>query len=215
MIRLFVLCCLVLAHSSPLLAAHNSTPLVPQNLPQTMQAADNGATALADIKEPVFIAEQPNILLYGSAVILALALLGVCWWLWRRRNHRTQKIFAHEVALQRLARAQKLIEEERAEDFVVLVGDILKSYIEDRFALSARNRTTREFIEQLTHNETASDAGQQEQHNMLVRHRDHLQTWLAQMDMVKFAGADLHKETMKEMLNNLQSFIRATAGEEK
>jgi hypothetical protein len=208
MIRLFFLLCLLLSQSSPLAAAQNTTPLVPQNLPQKIAAPDNGVTALADIKEPVLIAEQPNLLFLGSAIIFGLLVLVGCWWIWRRRKHRVQRTPAHETALQRLAQAHKLIEEKQANDFVVLVGDTLKSYIEERFAISARNRTTREFIEQLTQNKTAM-AGE------LVRHSEHLHTWLAQMDMVKFAGANLEEETMEHMLTNLQSFIRATAEEVK
>ncbi|MFN3244625.1 MAG: DUF4381 family protein [Planctomycetota bacterium] len=115
----------------------------------------------------------------------AAALLLVAGWvlLSRRRRaprpeHLTIDAPAHIRALRELQRwrtAPRTTPQE-IEAFYVGVSQVLRVYLEERFGLHAPERTTEEFLRDL-------EAGDE-----LVReHRDELEHFLSQCDMVKFA----------------------------
>ena len=190
------------AWSASLQAEPINAPLQP---PVTAGAE---AGELFDIKGPIEITNNSATLLMASAAAAALLLLGIlAYFLWKR-SRRQKAVLAHETALQRLVAARQLIEEHNVAAFVTLIDQTLRNYIEQRFAVSARRQTTREFISAIT-------TGTQAVPEPLAQNKTRLQTWLEHCDMVKFARADLSAANMKEMLANLRDFIESTRLEDK
>lgn len=171
--------------------------------PSAAQADTPGPDALYDIKGPVPIPDSYRTILITVLALLTAFLLAVLiFFLWKR-SRRQRAVLAHETALLKLSDAQKLIDAREVDSFVTLIDQTLRSYIEDRFAISAQRQTSREFISGLT-------TGKGSIPELLTEHLENLQTWLAHCDMVKFARGTLTRQTMNEMLANLHTFIHAT-----
>ncbi len=207
-----ILCLVVLASPAVLLAEAVNAPLTPapQQHAQVMQppaAADTVAQELFDIKGPIEITDNSTTILLAAATALLLLLAILCF-LWWKRTRKQQAVLAHETALQRLAAARRLIDEHNVDAFVTLIDQTLRSYIEQRFAITARRQTTHEFISAITEGSTTVP-------EPLAQNKTQLQTWLEHCDMVKFAKANLSTESMEEMLANLRAFIEKTRMEGK
>ena len=170
---------------------------------QIGQPDSDGTTELLDIKEPIEITDNTKAVVFTAAGILAAALVITLIILWWKRSRKQKAILAHETALQQLLRARQLIDEHNVNAFITLIDQTLRSYIEQRFAVSARRQTTREFISRLTKDKEPVP-------EILSKNRENLKTWLEHCDLVKFARANLTSEAMGEMLANLHSFIEST-----
>ena len=184
----------------------NGSPSGPPPQTPTIQAgqpASAGKNELLDIKGPIEITDNSRTVALTAAATGALILLIALFLLWRKRFRKERAILAHATALQQLDRARQLIEEHRVDDFVSLVDQTLRRYIEQRFAVSACRQTTREFIAGITRDKESAPAP-------LAANHKNLQTWLEHCDLVKFARADLSPEAMAAMLANLRSFIEST-----
>jgi hypothetical protein len=135
---------------------------------------------LRDIKSPIVIT-SPWTWVQRSGVILAVAaLLALTWWWWRRRQPVTAAkagVSPAARARQRLAAALGLIDQ--PERFATEVSEIARTYLEERFGLHAPERTTEEFLEELT-TSVALDS----------RHKVLLSGFLTNCDLVKFARAE-------------------------
>lgn len=109
---------------------------------------------------------------------------------------------AHVVALERL---EKLLGEghlargEVAPFVARLMDEVLRSYLEDRYGIAAGKRTTRELAEELLSKSAPGlDVA-------LTR------ALLEQVDLVKFARAELQAEVAHQMAGRVRSLIEATA----
>jgi len=193
--------------STALQAEPINVPLsVPQQQTPAMQSDQpdsNDKTELLDIKGPIEITDNSKTVIFTAAAIAGLILLIALSILWWKRSRKQQAILAHETALQKLLRAQQLIDKHKVDAFVTLIDQTLRNYIEQRFAISARRQTTHEFIAGITE-------GKKSVNKPLARNKKSLQIWLEHCDLVKFARADLNTDTMAEMLANLRSFIEST-----
>jgi hypothetical protein len=114
-------------------------------------------------------------ILLGTLAIAA----GIAYWIWKRR-HRVivppppPPIPPHEAALRAL---QKLRAENLAvEVFYVRLSDIVRRYLEERFQLRAPERTTEEFLRDVSHDGTLTE-----------QHKNLLGAFLTESDLVKFA----------------------------
>ena len=209
MIRyLLILMTALLCSSSALLAGQDTPPLVPAlQPPQTVApgtaTASSSADELFDIKGPIEIPAANTTIYLIIASILALIMLIVVVLLLRKRTKKHKAIMAHETALLKLQPAQQLIEEHKVEDFVTLVDQTLRDYIEQRFTLSAKRQTTREFITTLTDNEEILP-------EILTQNSSHLTNLRTLFDLVKFARADMTTSSMQKSLSELISFIEST-----
>jgi hypothetical protein len=166
-------------------------------------AVDSAAAELHDIKAPVEIANNSRKMILTAAAVLTGLLLSTLFLFWWKRSRRQQAVTAHETALLQLEQADQLIKEERVNAFITLIDQTLRRYIEQRFAISARQQTTREFITRLT---TDKEPVPQP----LTDNSENLKTWLEHCDLVKFARAGLSRESMTAMVTNLRSFIEST-----
>jgi len=82
-----------------------------------------------------------------AAGVFALVAAMVAAWKWIRHG-RCFVMPPHEVALQHLAEARRLMDPEQVRKYCVAVAGILRRYTEERFQLNAPRLTTDEFLHQ-------------------------------------------------------------------
>jgi hypothetical protein len=162
----------------------------------------NSAEDIRDIRGPqLLLADWVLPALIAGAAIITLAIYGV--WRWRR-NRRARVLLPHEAALQRLEEIRPLMQPARAREFSTAASDIVRSYIEQRFDVTATRRTTEEFLRDLLETPHAS----------LARHQSLLGDFLHHCDFVKFAAMSLGVQDMESLRQSARAFVLATAGTE-
>jgi hypothetical protein len=156
---------------------------------------------IRDIRGPKFVLRRWLL----PAIVAASLLLGLCaYGIWRRQRRRSARaLLPFEIALQRLEEIRAMMSPSSAQQFSVMVSDIVRSYIEQRFDVTATRRTTEEFLHDLL----------QSSNTMLVRYRAPLGDFLQQCDIVKFAGVSLTMHNMESLHRSACSFVRETAQE--
>jgi hypothetical protein len=165
--------------------------------------AANAAEDIRDIRGPkVLLADWMLPAVIAGVAIIALAIYGV--WRWRR-NRRACVLLPHESALQRLEEIRTLMQPARAREFSTAASDIVRSYIEQRFDVTATRRTTEEFLRDLLETPHAS----------LARHQSLLGDFLHHCDFVKFAAMSLGLQDMESLRQSARAFVLATAGTEE
>jgi hypothetical protein len=153
-----------------------------------------------DIRGPKFI--LPWWLIPASvAVVLLLAVLGWALWRWWKGRRRPRVLLPFEVALERLAAIRALMEPATVREFSTAASDIVRSYIEQRFLVTATHLTTEEFLRDLLASSNAS----------LAQHRALLSEFLHQCDLVKFAGISLTRENMESLHQSARVFVMETS----
>ncbi len=155
---------------------------------------------IRDIRGPKFVLPAWFVpaLLAGT---LLVALLAIAAWRWLRRRRRPRALLPFEVALQRLESIRALLQPRHAREFSTEVSGIIRSYIEQRFDVTATHQTTEEFLRGLLISPNAA----------LARHRSLLSAFLQQCDLVKFAGVSLTLESMESLHASARSFVLETA----
>ncbi|MDP9012208.1 MAG: DUF4381 family protein [Pseudomonadota bacterium] len=155
---------------------------------------------IRDIRGPKFVLPAWFVpaLLAGT---LLVALLAIAAWRWLRRRRRPRALLPFEVALQRLESIRALLQPRHAREFSTEVSGIIRSYIEQRFDVTATHQTTEEFLRDLLISPNAA----------LARHRSLLSAFLQQCDLVKFAGVSLTLESMESLHASARSFVLETA----
>jgi hypothetical protein len=170
----------------------------------TASALAETAEDIRDIRGPKFIF-PPWVLpaVVAGAVLLALGAYGI--WRWLRRRRRPRVLLPFEVALQRLEEMRALMQPEHAREFSIAVSDVVRRYIEERFAVTATHRTTEEFLHDLL----------ESSHAPLARHRALLSEFLQACDLVKFAGMSLTLQNMESLHHSARAFVLETAKPEE
>lgn len=136
--------------------------------------------------------------LAAGAALLALGIYG--FWRWRRKRV-ARVLLPHEIALQRLEEIGALMQPARAREFSIAASDIVRTYIEQRFNVTATRRTTEEFLHDLLKSSEAA----------LARHQGLLGEFLHQCDFVKFAAQSLTQQNMESLLQSARAFVLTTA----
>ena len=135
------------------------------------------ASDIRDIRPPVEIPngwERLGWVLGGLAVIL-IALFIWRWWLKRRSQVAfVPPVPAHVRAKQKLEEALALIAQPKP--FVIAVSGTARAYLEERFNFRAPERTTEEFLRELSVTEL-----------LAAEQKESLGNFLASCDLVKFA----------------------------
>jgi len=170
--------------------------------------ADADPSAIKDIAPPVPLVRR-GIPPWGwiiASVLGGVGLLAGGWW-WYRRWRRAAAVPlvqrpAHTLALAALEHLQRqdLIGQERIEAFYVRVSTILRRYVELRFGLRAPEQTTEEFLV------SALATG-----GLIAAHRDLLEAFLRQCDLVKFARHRPTPSDMEETCESAKNFVEHTA----
>ncbi len=138
------------------------------------------AQPLRDIRGPIDI-ESPWTWLWAVLALAAVTagiLLAWRWWQRKQQSGETgiPALSPEEAALRRLQAALAWIGD--PERFVVEVSEAARDYLEGRFGLRAPERTTEEFLAELS-GSVALDG----------RHKELLADFLTRCDLVKFARA--------------------------
>ncbi|HEY0801384.1 MAG TPA: DUF4381 family protein [Steroidobacteraceae bacterium] len=161
-------------------------------------AAPGSEEDIRDIRGPQFV--LPAVLL--PALIAGAALIALGFYVfWRvRRNRRARILLPYEIALQQLEDIRTLMLPASVRQFSTAVSDIVRHYIELRFAITVTPRTTEEFLRDLL---AAADAS-------LARHQPLLAEFLQQCDFVKFAAMSLTLHNMESLRQSARDFVMAT-----
>jgi Domain of unknown function (DUF4381) len=166
-------------------------------------AAAAPAEDIRDIRGPKFI--LPSWALWAAFAIAVL--LALCaFWLWRRQRRRRARVLTpFEVALKGLEDIRAKMLPGSAREFSTEASSIVRTYIEQRFDVTATRRTTEEFLRELLDTANAS----------LARHRTLLGEFLQQCDVVKFAAQSLTIQNMETLRQSARAFVLATAEPEE
>ena len=156
---------------------------------------DTDRVEIKDIKPPLAMAPNRAQQLLVAGLALLLATAGICGFIfWKKRQGRKRpppvQLPPEEIALQELDRllAEDLLARGEIKFFHIRISDILRHYIENRFGLKAPERTTEEFLVALSLTKSSENA-------LLGKHRNLLNDFLTQCDLVKFAR---HEPTIAE-----------------
>ncbi len=170
----------------------------------TLRAATNAAVApaqLQDIKGPIVI-QSPWMWVRLVLVVLALgALLGLAWWWWKRRRTVAPDGPGEspaDRARRRLNASVDLLHD--PERFATRVSEIVRTYLEERFGLRAPERTTEEFLVELTTSVSLDS-----------RHKELVGGFLTRCDLVKFARADPGATELEELHAAASRLVEETA----
>ena len=135
------------------------------------------ASDIRDIKPPLDIPSEwaP---LWTLALVAAAIIAAIFLWYWWR-NRKTHVVLPpptppHILARQRLAEALELLAQPKP--FCIMVSDIVRLYLEKRFNFHAPERTTEEFLRELSGSNL-----------LLSDQKESVAKFLESCDLVKFA----------------------------
>jgi HEPN domain-containing protein len=166
-----------------------------------MNAADAASAAdIRDIRLPGGGATSAWLLALAIGFSLA-ALVGIGYFVWRRRRSRPQRSF--EIALQQLEAARSLLRADRANEYCVAVSSIVRRYLEAAFMIQVTQRTTEEFLGELA---TRVDSP-------LLRHRQRLEEFLRCCDAAKFSGSAPTAPNLESLHRSAADLVRETTAE--
>lgn len=154
--------------------------------------------ALSELQGPWLQRNWPWLAL--GLVVLAGVAGGVVAWL--RRAEERARLTAFDRAMARLDRLERrgLPSAASADAWYVELSDIVRRYIEERFALRAPELTTEEFL---------AEAGRSAE--LSASHRELLSAFLATCDRVKFARYSPGEDESQGALEVAKRFLNETA----
>ena len=135
-------------------------------------------------------------------LILIAAAAAVAFWRWKRKRttaatETVTPLSAYEIALQALQRLRD--ENPPVEVFYTQLSNIVRQYLEGQLGLRAPERTTEEFLYELSRD-----------HALSPEHRELLAAFLQESDLVKFARFRPGAEDMKRAFDAAEKFVRDT-----
>lgn len=163
------------------------------------QAAASADGDIRDIRGPVPV---PSSWIWLYALLGLLVLGGAAWAAWRGWQRRLKPAAPpdpYRVALDALQAARSLLAPGTAREFSIAVSQAVRTYIETqaRFGVSASQKTTEEFLYDLT---SRADSP-------LAAHRDRLNEFLRHCDLAKFGRWALTEAEMEEMWQSARTFL--------
>ncbi len=166
----------------------------------TTQATAPVANDIRDIKPPIEIPGGWEWLWWVLAALAIIVIVIGMWPWWRKR--RSQIAFmppvpAHIRAKQKLDEALALIAQPKP--FVIAVSDTARAYLEERFNFHAPERTTEEFLRELS----GTDLLAKEQ-------KGSLGNFLESCDLVKFAKYEPREPELRELHGSAVKLVEET-----
>jgi len=166
-----------------------------------IQSAD-----IHDIKPDVVI--LPPWWVWVALVLALAAVVLVVWLVLRKRQQEAQEQFvprqnAVEEARERLEAARKLMLAGEIEAFYIAVSDAVRQYIERQFRLRAAEQTTEEFLQDMARSQ-----------RLRPTHKELLEDFLTQCDLVKFARFRPGPKDMETVLAAATRFVDETVPQE-
>lgn len=160
----------------------------------------NNTNDIRDIKPPIDIPTGLEWLWITLAVLAVLVAILVAWYLWKksRSNVPVEPIVpAHIRAKAALAQALEIINQPKP--FCILVSDTVRHYLEECFTFHAPERTTEEFLRELS----ATDLLSPDQKESLGR-------FLESCDLVKFAKYEPGENELRELHTSAVRLVEET-----
>lgn len=138
----------------------------------------------------------------GIAILIALLLAALIYWLYKRtkRPLPVSVIPPWDRALTELKDARTLFTKGQGRDYMARASQILRQYVEERFAIKTTRQTTREFLGSLKHSNDSA----------MSSYKNELQQCLEQADMAKFAHKSHDEESLAVMEQAVSTFVHAT-----
>jgi Domain of unknown function (DUF4381) len=127
----------------------------------------------------------------GVIAFLALAYLSWKWW---KKSHTPPTAYA--IALQAL---KALPLDRPDESFANDVSAILRRYIQQRHSIAATQRSTEEFLAEISNDST------------LGTQQEKLREFLQSCDRAKFANSPLSKENRRDLVEQARVFVLETS----
>jgi hypothetical protein len=159
---------------------------------------NSSAPDIHDIHAPFLIPQDWRVpVLIGTAAVLALLLV---WFGWRWLRARRPQLTLVERTLLKLDATRPLMEDGDVRGFSVAVSDIVRGYVEERFAVHATQRTTTEFLR-----DCLAQVG-----SALQAHEQSLSEFLKFCDLAKFARWSLNGEEMRGLLSSARQFVESS-----
>lgn len=135
--------------------------------------------------------------LLALGILLALIIFIVR----KNRRPKPESFIPSDIrALSALEMIRPLIQEAKARDFSYQASEIIRTYIEERFGIKARNRTTREFLQLAIHPDSTIPA----------QHEPELDEFLHYCDLAKFAKQVMQPSQLDSMFKIAAQFIKDT-----
>ena len=166
------------------------------------------AQAIRDIKEPVEIPQPFGHWKLVFGILVAIALLAVAYYLWRKKNDKPIIPFkkpimikpAHEIALKALIELERenLIEKDEISPYYTELSNILREYIENRYFLKALEMTTTEMLDAIEKELLYDTIG------------DIVKSVLTESDLVKFARFKPDISVGKTLLDSTVALVEKT-----
>jgi len=165
---------------------------------------------IKDIKGPLSLPENVALQILLAVIVLLLTILGLAGFLyWRKISSNKKPIVVQlrpeEIALQELKRllAENLLARGEVKTFHLRISDILRYYIENRFGIRAPERTTEEFLTELS-------VAQLQKNSLLGSHKALLTDFLIHCDLVKFAKHEPTTAECEKTVSICREFIEET-----
>jgi hypothetical protein len=160
----------------------------------------NGTNDIRDIKPPIDIPNGLEWLWLTLAVLALIAILFVAWRIWKSSRSRVRiepLIPAHVRAKEALQKALELIGQPK--EFCILVSDTVRHYLEERFAFHAPERTTEEFLRELSETDL-----------LTADQKESLGKFLENCDLVKFAKYEPGENELRELHSSAVRLVEET-----
>lgn len=177
---------------------------------RSLLGAEARGGQINDISPPLAIEPDrlQQFLAAGLALLLALlAAAGFLWWQKKKRGRVAEPVVLRpdEIGLQQLERllAENLLARGEIKLFHQRISDILRRYIENRFGLQAPERTTEEFLLEISRQQSAANT-------LLAVHKSLLADFLRQCDLVKFAKHEPTAAESEKSVRICREFIGMT-----
>jgi hypothetical protein len=170
----------------------------------TNQSTMPVATDIRDIKPPEVIPDGLAWLWWLLAAVAVIVLAIVLWRLLQKRTSRIAgppPIPAHIRARQKLADALAYLGQPKT--FCTLVSDTARFYLEERFTFHAPERTTEEFLRELSGTKL-----------LLPEQKESLGNFLASCDLVKFAKYEPGENELRALHSSALRLVEETAPRE-
>lgn len=155
---------------------------------------------IKDIKPPIIIPSGLEWLWPVLAALFVAGILFIAWKLWKisKLNVPVEpQVPAHIRAKQKLQKALEIIG--RPKEFCILVSDTVRLYLEERFAFHAPERTTEEFLRELSAT------------NLLTEdQKESLRRFLENCDLVKFAKYEPGENELRELHSSAVRLVEET-----
>ena len=162
---------------------------------------------LRDIKAPFFFAvKNKKLFMWGIVFIAFVLLVLILLFLWKRYKFKKKKKKVDEIpywveVLRKInaMRGYELNNFPQAKKLCYELSMILRRYIEKRFSISAPNKTSEEFLQELSHSKYFD-----------VYYKSLLKGFIKLSDRVKYSGYLPSKKELNDLIDSAEVFVKKT-----